>query len=384
MIVVNEEAVKKALRYAPVIYQKHVKGRGEVGELYTLQTEHGEICVMWDESGPVRLRVFKRGPCPRTVDELFTDIIMKAYRVREKARVTKWQAYRLINGDGDSFPGLIVDVYKDIAVLQSSSLAIDKHIMKIARIVKEVTGVDTVAEKSVQRVRAKVGLRPREGLLIGSKKETIVDEEGVKFKVSLEGQKTGLYLDQRENRVFMEKFVEGNFLDAFSYTGGFGLHALKAGAKKVTFVDEDPWALKVLRENLRLNGFEEERAEVVRSDIWPFLKMMLKKGKRWESASYDPPAFIPTKEVLKEKIKDYITLYTLAFKLSVDGGIVALSSCSQPLDREKFLWTIGRAQEYSEKDVRIVSVRGASRDHVIKPGTEYMEYLKFALTIVND
>ena len=383
MIEVNEEAVLKSLRYAPVIYQKHVRGKGEVGELYTIRLDDLEICAMWDETGPVRLRVFGKGPCPRTVEELFYKLISNAYRVREKTKVTEWQAYRLINGDGDSFPGLIVDVYKDIAVLQSSSLAIDKHIMTIARIVKEVTGVDTVAEKSVQRVRAKVGLKPREGLLIGKKKETIVDEEGVKFKVSIEGQKTGLYLDQRENRVFMEKFAEGNFLDAFSYTGGFGLHALKAGARKVTFVDEDPWALKVLKENLRLNGFEEERVEVVRSDIWPYLKSALKKGLRWDSASYDPPAFIPTKEVLKEKIKDYITLYTLALRLAKEGSPVALSSCSQPLDRDKFLWTIGKAQEYSQRDARIASIRGPSRDHVIKPGTEYMEYLKFALLVVN-
>ncbi len=126
MIKVNGEAVIKSLRYAPVIYQKHVKGRGEVGELYTIEVSGLTICAMWDETGPVRLRVLSKGPCPNTVDELFRNLIETAYKVREKTKVTSWQAYRLINGDGDSFPGLIVDVYKDIAVLQSSSLAIDR------------------------------------------------------------------------------------------------------------------------------------------------------------------------------------------------------------------------------------------------------------------
>ncbi len=368
MIEVNGEAVLKSLRYAPVIYQKHVRGKGEIGRLYTIRIDNLEICAMWDETGPVRLRVFGRGPCPKSVEELFYKLISDAYRIREKAKVTEWQAYRLINGDGDSFPGLIVDVYKDIAVLQSSSLAIDKHIMTIARIVKEVTGVDTVAEKSVQRVRAKVGLKPREGLLIGKKKETIVDEEGVKFKVSIEGQKTGLYLDQRENRVFMEMFAEGNFLDAFSYTGGFGLHALKAGARKVTFVDEDPWALKVLRENLRLNGIEEDKVEVVRSDAWKFMERALRKGISFSSGSVDPPALM---DDYPNGFSLYVKAYSLAFKIT--EGVLALSSCSRSMDRETFLRALSIALSPS---YRILEIRGSAADHSIRFGLE--DYLKTA------
>ncbi len=371
------EGSKLINRGNPIIFKRWLSIKKlPIGEMVEVIADDAVACGLTDKIG-VKILAFEN--CPNNIQDLFMEVIEKAFTVKFKLG---WQAYRLINGDGDSFPGLIVDVYKDIAVLQSSSLAIDRHIMTIAKIVKEVTGVDTVAEKSVQRVRAKVGLKPREGILIGKKKETVVDEEGVKFKVSLEGQKTGLYLDQRENRIFMEKFAEGKFLDAFSYTGGFGLHALRAGARKVTFVDEDPWALKVLRDNLKLNGIDEEKVEVVRSDIWPYLKSTFKRGIRWDSASYDPPAFIPTKEMLREKIRDYITLYTFALKLAKKGSPVALSSCSQPLDRDKFLWVIGRAQEYSNRDVRVTSIRGPARDHVIKPGTEYMEYLKFALLVV--
>jgi len=161
MIEVNEEALRKALTISPVIYQKHVKGKAEVGELIELEYEGSKICAMWDETGPVRLRVLLPYECPRTPEEALEEALERAYRVRELNGSAQWDAFRMVNGDGDYLSGLIVDVYKDIAVLQSSSLAIDKHIMTIAKIVKEVTGVDTVAEKSVQRVRAKVGLKPR-------------------------------------------------------------------------------------------------------------------------------------------------------------------------------------------------------------------------------
>ncbi len=347
----------------PIIFKRWLSIKKlPIGEMVEVIADDVRACGLADRIG---VRIFLFDECPNDAKELFREVIEKAFTVKSKLR---WQAYRLINGDGDSFPGLIVDVYKDIAVLQSSSLAIDKHIMTIARIVKEVTGVDTVAEKSVQRVRAKVGLKPREGLLIGKKKETIVDEEGVKFKVSIEGQKTGLYLDQRENRVFMEKFAEGNFLDAFSYTGGFGLHALKAGARKVTFVDEDPWALKVLKENLRLNGFEEERAEVVRSDAWKFMERALRKGISFNSGSVDPPALM---DDYPNGFNLYVKAYSLAFEIT--EGILALSSCSRSMDRETFLRALSIALSPS---YRILEIRGSAADHSIRFGLE--DYLKTA------
>jgi len=358
------EGPKLLERGEMIIYRRWLKGSpAPVGALVTLSDGEEDLaCGLLDKIG---VRVISFEPCPDSAEEAFREVIEKAF----EAKSLRYEAYRLINGDGDSFPGLIVDVYKDLAVLQSSSLAIDKHIMTIAKIVKDVTGAEAVAEKSSQRVRAKVGLPPREGLLIGNKKETVVDEEGVKFKVSIEGQKTGLYLDQRENRVYAERFSSGSkFLDAFSYTGGFGLHALKAGAREVTFVDEDPWALRVLRENLRLNNFDEGKVRVVREDAWKFFARSIKRGKSFEVGSVDPPA-------LMDDYKDGYVRYVRAY--SGAGSIIevlaVLSSCSRSMDRETFVRAVHQALA---PKYRILELRGSAPDHSTRMGLE--DYLKTA------
>ncbi len=376
VIEVSEEALRKALTIAPVIYQKHVKGKAKVGELVELESDDTVVCAIWDETGPVRLRVLLLHECPSTPEEAISEALERSLKVRELNGSASWDAFRMVNGDGDYLSGLIVDVYKDVAVLQSSSLAIDRYVEFIAEKVMKLTGVESVYEKSVQRVRRKVGLPEREGLILGNKKETVVDEEGVKFIVRVDKQKTGLYLDQRENRVYFEQFTQDEkTLDAFSYTGGFGLHALKAGASKVTFVDEDPEALSILRENLRINGFDESKVKIVESDIWKYLKM---EKERYGLLSFDPPAFIPSKEYYEIGVKDYLKVYMNAFKLAEEGAVVSLSSCSQPLDRGAFLKVIAKAMRYAKVDARVFALRGASRDHVMLPNARHLEYLKVA------
>ncbi len=378
---ISEEALRKALTGPPIIFEKNVKGRGEVGELVEIEFEGSKLCGMWDDTGPVRLRLLLFHECPSSAREAFEELIETSYRVRELNGAANWDAYRLVNGDGDMLSGLIVDVYKDVAVVQSSSKAIDVHLKEIAEIVKKVTGVSSVYEKSVQRVRRKVGLEPREGFLIGNVKEVVVDEEGVKLYVNVTLQKTGLYLDQRENRVLFGQLAFGKVLDLFSYTGGFGLHALANGATRVKFVDEDPEALRILRVNLRLNSVSEEKVEVVQSDVWSFLR---KDEEKFDSMSVDPPAFIPSKEYFEMGLRDYLKVYTESLKRLEVGGLGAFSSCSQPLTREKFLEAIGKASKYSKSRVRIFKVSGASRDHVISPHVPYLEYLKTAFLVRAD
>ncbi|ALU11772.1 SAM-dependent methyltransferase [Ignicoccus islandicus DSM 13165] len=375
---ITEEGLRKALAGPPIVFEKNVKGKGKVGELVDIEFGDMKLCGMWDETGPVRLRLLLFHECPSTPKDAFEELIENSYRVRELNGAANWEAYRLVNGDGDMLSGLIVDVYKDVAVLQSSSRAIDVHISEIAEIVKRVTGVSSVYEKSVQRVRRKVGLEPREGFIIGNVKEVVVDEEGVKMYVNVTLQKTGLYLDQRENRVLFGHLSYGRVLDLFSYTGGFGLHALHNGASKVKFVDEDPEALSVLRINLKLNGVNEDKAEIVQSDVWSYLR--IERGS-FDSMSVDPPAFIPSKEYFEIGVKDYLKAYSESLKRLEIGGIAALSSCSQPLTRDKFLGVIGKATRYAKSHVRIFKIGGASRDHVTLPQVPYLEYLKTAFLV---
>ncbi len=376
-----KEAVDKVFEGGPVIYSKWVKGKAEVGEMVEVYSE-GELvgCGIYDQTGPVRIRIMEFDKCPKEVKDLWEQRILEALEARYENGSAYWDAFRLLAGDGDLTSGLIVDVYGDVAVLQSSSLAVDKYLKTIAELLVKLVGVKNVINKSVQRVRLKVGLEPREEAIIGKAEERIIDEEGVKFKVDFRLQKTGLYLDQRENRVFFRSLVRGgSFLDAFSYTGGFGLHALFAGAREVTFVDEDEEALRILKENLRINGFNG-KVEVVKSDIWPFLRNL---KRRYDYASFDPPAFIPSKEYMDVGMRDYMRLYTFAFKVIEVGGVLSLSSCSYFFNRELFLRTIAKASRFAKRNYKIFALRGASRDHVLRGGVDYLEYLKNAFLHVS-
>ncbi len=380
-IEVAKEAFEKVIEGGPVIYSKWVKGKAEIGEMVEVYSE-GELvgCGIYDQTGPVRIRIMDFDKCPLRVEDLWEQRLLEALEARHKNGAAKWDAFRLLAGDGDLTSGLIVDVYKDVAVLQSSSLAVDKYLKVIAELLVKDVGVKDVINKSVQRVRLRVGLEPKEGALVGRAREVIVDEEGVKFKVNFKLQKTGLYLDQRENRIYFRNLIRGGtFLDAFSYTGGFGLHALFVGASAVTFVDEDGEALAILRENLKINGFEG-KIEIVKSDIWPFLKNL---RKRYDHASFDPPAFIPSKEYVEVGMRDYMRLYTYAFKVVEEGGILSLSSCSYFFNRELFLRTIAKASGFAKRKYKIFAVRGASRDHVLRGGVDYLEYLKNAFIYVS-
>ncbi|UXD21413.1 SAM-dependent methyltransferase [Ignicoccus pacificus DSM 13166] len=362
------DGVKAIERGELIIYKRWVEKKPiKLGQMVELVSEDYVLgCGIWDRIG---VRILSFEPCPSSIDDLIEENLMRAKKLRE--RVGYWNAYRLVHGDGDLFPGLVVDIYKDIAVLQSSSAAIDVLVDKIAAKVKKVTGVDTVVEKSVQRVRSKAGLRPRERTLIGSKKETVVevDVEGIKYKVDVRGRKTGLYLDQRENRVLAQRISKNSsFLDLFSYTGGFGLNALHGGAKKVVFVDTDEQALKLLRENLKLNNIPENKVEIVKEDAWKYLRKTMKRRRSFDVVSVDPPA-------LMDDLRNGYELYRSAYAgaRAVGRNFLILSSCSRSMSRSLFLKAI---YESLDEPYRVMEVRGSAPDHPTRVGIE--DYLKTA------
>ncbi len=339
----------------------------KIGEMVELVSEDYVIgCGLWDKIG---VRVLSFNPCPSTVEELIREKINTSRKIRE--RIGYVNVYRLIHGDGDLFPGLIVDVYGPLGVIQSSSAAVDVHVETIAEIMKKELGVSNVAEKSVQRVRSKAKLTPRERMVIGNLKEVVVevDIEGVKYKVSVKGRKTGLYLDQRENRVFVQRISGGErFLDLFSYTGGFGLNALMGGAKSVTFVDKDKEALALLKENLKLNGIVERKVRIVNADAWEYLKRAVKRKWSFDVSSADPPA-------LMDDRKDGLMLYKSAYALTreITKTTLVPSSCSRSMSRELFLRTL---YDSLSEPYRILEVRGSAPDHPVRRGIE--DYLKTA------
>jgi len=358
---------------------KFVEGAPEVGELVELIDPEGEFlgCGIFERVGPVGVRVLSFTKCFSSLYEAIYEKIMRAYELRKRLNYVKEGSYRLINSDGDLFSGLIVDVYNDIVVIQSSSQAVDKVMPTIVEVLVEILGKDiTVYEKSVQRSRRDIGLEFAEKFHRGRKHRTIIVEGNSKFIVDVvKGQKTGFFLDQRDNRVKLEKYVCGSerVLDLFSYTGGFGIHAANAGAEHVTFVEEDPVALEILHENLKLN--RARNYSVYGENVWNVLRKLLASREKYDAVIVDPPAFIQSMEGFRKGYEAYMKLYTLASQLVKENGIIFLSSCSFFLRREEFVKLIHKVL-IKQYDYVILEVGRASKDHVLRYADKHLDYLK--------
>ncbi|NOZ30523.1 MAG: class I SAM-dependent rRNA methyltransferase [Crenarchaeota archaeon] len=380
---VNGVGLEKVRRGTGIVYRKWLKPPYPLppAALVELVTPRDEpvACGLWEPEGPVAVRILGHGEC-RWSDsiEAVEEKLERAFRARKRIGLVDTGSYRLVNSDGDLLSGLIIDVYGgEIAVVQSSSYSFDALMEDIARLLVKLTGVDTVYEKSTQRSRRDIGLQPRSGWIIGNKKRVVIKEEGVKFIVDvLRGQKTGFYLDQRLNRLEFAKYaVEGDrVLDVFSYTGGFGIHAAYNGAREVVFLEEDRYAVEILRENLKLNNIRNYR--IINSSIWEAEGL---PRKHYTLVAVDPPAFIQRgdEESVRRGMRAYMRSYKWSIEKASDDAIIYLSSCSYFLTRELFLKVITTVLA-ERGDYKILgSLRGAAPDHVYR-GEEYLDYLKGA------
>ena len=382
---VRGEGAEKALRGSSIVYSKWVKPLTplKTGDLVELETSDGGViaCGFWEEGTPVAVRVLYQGNCLHSTPmEALEDLLEEALRAREAAGIIgAFDAFRLVNSDGDMISGLIVDVYSDVAVIQSSSPAIDRHLGVIVGFLSKELGVEHVYEKSTQRSRLDIGLEPRRRWLKGGKSEVVITEGSAKFVVNVvEGQKTGFFLDQRPNRLEISKFVKGGekVLDVFSYTGAFGIQAALAGAREVVFIEEDPRAAAMLVKNLRLNGVTNYR--VINKSVWEI------RGEVGEDAFdiviVDPPAFIQSgdAESIRKGLKAYRRSYLWSLERASSDSIVYLSSCSYFLRRDMFLKLVNKVITIRGWRYRMLgSLRGAGPDHTLR-SEEYLDYLKGA------
>ncbi len=325
------------------------------------------------------MRIISSTPCLWSdSQEALRDIIERAYKARKSYKLVDG-SYRLVNSDGDRLSGLIVDVYSsEVAVVQSSSLAIDSLMDIIVDEIIRLTGVDAVYEKSIQRSRKDIGLPPKTRWLKGKKQRVIIEENGAKYIVDVvKGQKTGFYLDQKPNRIEFSTLVSqgDRVLDVFSYTGGFGIQAALKGAREVTFIEEDPIAASILVENLKLNKIENYR--IINDSIWNIRDV---PERQYDLIAVDPPAFIQSgdEESVRRGVKAYTKVYTWSLERGREGSIIYLSSCSYFLTRDIFLNIISTSAMRAGVDYKIMgSLRGAGPDHTLR-GEEYLDYLKGA------
>lgn len=300
-------------------------------------------------------------------------------------------AFRVIFCEADWLPGIVIDKFADILVVQSLALGIDNFKLKIVEFAREILGeygynIRGVYERSDAKVRDLEGM-PRIKGFIGDEFETKVqiEENGVRYIVDVQdGQKTGFFLDQKYNRASIRPICKGaRVLDCFTHTGSFALNAGMAGAREVTGVDASELAVNQAAENARLNGIDDIVKFECR-DVFELLPELEKKGEKFDVVILDPPAFTKSRESVKKAVRGYREINLRAMKLVKDGGFLATCSCSHFMEPELFTKTIGEAAHDVHKRLRQVEYRTQCSDHPILWAADESLYLKFYIFQVVD
>ena len=291
---------------------------------------------------------------------------------------------RLIFGEADFLPGIVVDKFSDVLVVESLALGIDRWKPVILEKLKKVLAEDSIAirgiyERSDAKVRLQEGMERYKGF-IGEPFDTKVqiEENGVKYMVDVQdGQKTGFFLDQKYNRLAVQRLCPGKrVLDCFTHTGSFALNAGIAGAASVLGVDASELGVQQARENAELNGLSD-RVEFLCADVFDLLPELEKKGEKFDVVILDPPAFTKSRASIKNAVKGYREINMRGLKLVKDGGYLATCSCSYFMDPELFAKTIQEAAASSHKRLRQVEYRTQAADHPILWAADSSYYLKF-------
>lgn len=330
----------------------------------------------------IRIRMMTRN-IHQEVDEEFLRMRVKnAWEYRK--RTVETDSCRVIFGEADFLPGLVVDKFSDVLVVQSLALGIDRMKETIVRLLKEVMEEDGIRirgvyERSDAKVRTQEGMERIKGF-IGDPFDTLVEiqENGVKYQVDVkDGQKTGFFLDQKYNRRAIHRLCPGaKVLDCFTHTGSFALNAGIAGASQVLGVDASELGIERARANAELNGLSD-RVSFVCEDVFELLPRLEREGEKFDLVILDPPAFAKSRSSIKNAVKGYREINLRGMKLVKDGGYLATCSCSHFMDYELFTKTIGQAAANVHKRLRQVEFRTQAPDHPILWGAGDSYYLKF-------
>ena len=363
--------------------------------------ENGDVVIVRDfdgyplgrgfinENSKIRVRMMTRNK-DQEVDEAFLEMrVRDAWEYRKKTVDTS--SCRVIFGEADFLPGLVVDKFSDVLVVQSLALGIDRMKETIVALLKKVLLEDGVTvrgvyERSDAKVREQEGMERAKGF-IGEPFDTEVEivENGVHYLVDVkDGQKTGFFLDQKYNRLAIQRLCrDARVLDCFTHTGSFALNAGIAGAREVTGVDASELGVEQAGKNAKLNHLED-RVKFICEDVFELLPRLEEQGEKYDVVILDPPAFTKSRNSVKNAVKGYREINRRAMKLVKDGGYLATCSCSHFMPYELFTKTIHQAAQNVHKRLRQVEYRTQAPDHPILWAAEESYYLKFYIFQVCD
>ena len=363
-------------------------GKPAAGETVEVKTAAGATIARaaYSPASQIRARAWTFDPAEAVDAGFLARRVRAAVAMRESLAAAKHaNALRLVHGESDGLPGLVVDRYADVLVAQFLAAGVERWREAILDALVEATGCSAVFERSDAEVRKLEGLDARVGFARGNReaKRCAIVEYGLNFRVDVEGgQKTGFFLDQRENRQRVRALAAGrDVLDGFCYTGGFAIAALAGGAKRVLAVESSAAALEVARENLAANPLDAARVEFVKADVFAQLRTLRDAGARFGLVVLDPPKFAPTAAQARNAARAYKDVNLLAFKLLAPGGLLATFSCSGGVPADLFQSIVAGAALDAGADAAILERFHAAPDHPVALEFPEGDYLKGLLVL---
>jgi 23S rRNA (cytosine1962-C5)-methyltransferase len=366
---------------------ERVSGTPAPGDTVEVRDAAGKPLALaaWSPSSQIRARIWSFDG--EAIDAgFFRARIQSALALREALPAAKHtNALRLVHGESDGLPGLVVDRYADVLVAQLLSAGVERWREEMVNALMDVSGCEAVFERSDAEVRKLEGLAPRVGFVRGNRNASRcpIIEHGLNFRVDVQaGQKTGFFLDQRENRQRIRALAQGRrVLDGFCYTGGFALAALAGGATHVTALESSAEALEVAKDNLAANPLDASKVEFQKADVFAQLRVLRDQGQKYGLIILDPPKFAPTAAQARNAARAYKDVNLLAFKLLAPGGLLATFSCSGGVDAQLFQSIIAGAALDAGAQAKIIERFGAAADHPVALEFPEGDYLKGMLLL---
>jgi 23S rRNA (cytosine1962-C5)-methyltransferase len=372
-LILKKDREKALLRQHPWVYSgavQAVEGSPARGESVAIQDTRGQF-LAWGAYSPdsqIRARVWSWEQNEEIDANFFRRRVQTALDLR-KTWIDPAQnsAYRLVHAESDGLPGLVVDRYNDSLVLQILSAGAEYWREVLVEVLAELVNPDAIYERSDVAVRELEGLPTRTGLVYGDLPPhlLVIHENGLRFKVDLlGGQKTGFYLDQRDNRRICRDLAQGrSVLNGFAFTGGFSAFALAGGADSVLSIDSSEEALQLARENIELNGLPTERCEWIAGDMFTELRALRDRGRQFDLVILDPPKFAPTAAQAMQAARGYKDINLFGFKLLKPGGLLMTFSCSGGVDMNFFQKIVADAALDAGVSAQLLYRLGQAPDH---------------------
>jgi 23S rRNA (cytosine1962-C5)-methyltransferase len=372
-------SLERALRRGhPWVYRNHLPRdfRGEAG---WVRVKSGRFTgyALLDESSPIALRVFSARGVPDA--HWIAERVLQAWQLRTGIRASQTSAFRWLFGEGDGLPGITVDLYGGFAIVVTYADSLQCLLPDLVTALRQTTSLSGIAHKSRGEALTNLWgrLPPR---------ELVIEERGVRLHADLhEGQKTGLFLDHRDNRQYIRELAsEISVLNLFAYTGAFSLSAALGRASRVTSVDAAAPSMARAQDNFRLNGLATDSHEFVVSDVFEFLDCAGRERQRYELVICDPPSFAKSKEQVENAKKAYVRLNAGGMLVTKRGGLYAAASCTAPIGPEEFRETLREAAEAAKCRLQIIHEAGQAPDHPVMAHHPEGRYLKFIVGRVLD